>query len=1229
MFKVTFLIFLSSFITSSYSEEIKVIVECNVPVPMRDGTILRADVHRPDHGGPYPVLVQRTPHGKKGFFDDFVKAGYIVVSQDARGRYESGGTFKGYFTPRELTHDAEDGYDTVEWAARVSGSNGKVGTFGTSYDALFQWRLAPLRPPSLYAMSACSIMAHFDNDHGAFRPLFFAFGNIYVPDMRRRANRPGVHTVIEARTLWSQGESEKWLNWLPWLELPREVFEDETEAVRHWLKNKHIDPWRHDEGCKEIAVPNLDVVGWYDHAHGNMLLYQTMAKEAKSEIARKGSRLIIGPWTHSLGHRYVGDMDFGSNAERNITALRIRWFDYWLKGVPNGVDKDSSVRIFVMGDNGWRDEEGWPLKRAEEKVFFIASDKRANSAGGDGRLIVEKPHPLGTNKYDYDPNDPVPTLGSSQFEVVIRTASDQRPLAERQDILVYQTQPLTERVEITGFPAVELYASTSAPDTDWFVRLIDVYPDGLALDVSQGFVRARYRNGLDKPELIHPGEVVKFLIRMKPMSNAFLPGHRIRLDITSSDFPNYDRHHNTAADQYADSVLAVAGQTVFHGGSQATRIILPWVSNPKEGVPVKEEDKPQTTPITYPLHQAATEGGIEQVKLLIAQDIGINVQNAEGDTPLCCAIQAKKPEASQLLIDAGADVNAGLWPPLYYAVDANDISTVEKLIARGANVNPPQFWTPLQQAPYSGSIEMVELLIDKGADIDVGPWTVWQGAIEKGRLDVMKLLIQRGLDLNTEEEKNGMALLSFAILVNANDEMIDFLLARGADLARIRNKSGLTVLHFLASNGYKKIDRLGPAIGDNVDVRDGVYGFTALHYAARSGHKDFAEVLIAHGADIKAKDKWDYQPIHWAAYHDRADIVELLIAKGADVNARTSLDQTPLQLAVPRRNTAAIEVLRKYSNQIDASTVINVTNSDKSYVVLERGDVRAVIVNNEPVDDGVLPGHRGGYSGVASLTHSARDKNLFVPFYAGLNFEHIHDGTVKPRDILFEPRQAPMQIRQIDEYTAELYQPPTPHWQLESWLRYQLLDDGAIEMTLECIPRARTFKNDYIGLFFASYIDKPESLDIHFLGRPADENSAVLRTPYGEPRWIRGVTPEHGKLPTHLAVDDNRNFDHDPNFPLTLVFNKSHYRYTEPWYYGVSHGMALVLMFRPDDNVRLSQSPSGGGSGNPAWDFQWFVPQYKVGQRYRFVMRAMYLPFESQQQIIRATTRHRADMEQQ
>jgi hypothetical protein len=291
------------------------------------------------------------------------------------------------------------------------------------------------------------------------------------------------------------------------------------------------------------------------------------------------------------------------------------------------------------------------------------------------------------------------------------------------------------------------------------------------------------------------------------------------------------------------------------------------------------------------------------------------------------------------------------------------------------------------------------------------------------------------------------------------------------------------------------------------------------------------------------------------------------------------------------------------------------------YITLERSDVKAVIVNNEPVDDGVLPGHRGGYSGVASLTHHFQKRNLFVPLYAGLNFEHIHDGTTQSRDILFEPRRAPMGIKQVDRYTVELHQSPTPHWQLESRLKYKLLEDGAIEMTLECIPHARTFKNDYIGLFFASYINQPKSLDIHFLGSPSNDVD-------GKPQWILGVTPAHGELSTHLALDDNRSFAHDSDFPLTLVFNRSNYRYSEPWYYGVSHGMAFVLMFRPRDYVRLSQSPSGGGKGNPAWDFQWFIPEYEIGRRYQFVMRAMYLPFESQDQIIQATAPHRVALGQ-
>jgi hypothetical protein len=295
------------------------------------------------------------------------------------------------------------------------------------------------------------------------------------------------------------------------------------------------------------------------------------------------------------------------------------------------------------------------------------------------------------------------------------------------------------------------------------------------------------------------------------------------------------------------------------------------------------------------------------------------------------------------------------------------------------------------------------------------------------------------------------------------------------------------------------------------------------------------------------------------------------------------------------------------------------TVPEEPYVVLARGAVEAIVVDNRAVDDAVLRGHRAGYSGLAALRHARRRENLFVAAYAGLNFEHIHDGTKQPWEVIFEPRKAPMELRRIDDHTAELYQRATPQWGLESCLRYELLPDGAIEMTLECIPRRRTFRNGYIGLFWASYIDRPSSGAIHFLGHPAGGDPT--------PRWIEATSPDHGVRATHLAADDRRDVPHDWGFPFSLVFSFSGIRYDEPWYYGVSHGMAYAQVFRPRDHVRLTQSPSGGGEGNPAWDFQAFIPDYEVGRRYTLVMRALYLPYESPEQVRRAIEPHRHALE--
>jgi len=293
---------------------------------------------------------------------------------------------------------------------------------------------------------------------------------------------------------------------------------------------------------------------------------------------------------------------------------------------------------------------------------------------------------------------------------------------------------------------------------------------------------------------------------------------------------------------------------------------------------------------------------------------------------------------------------------------------------------------------------------------------------------------------------------------------------------------------------------------------------------------------------------------------------------------------------------------------------IKFTVAKREHVTLRRGGVTAVIVNNQAGGEG-LPGHRAGYSGVASLTPTDQPRNIFVPAYAGLNFEHIHDGTTQSRDILFEPRRDPMELRIVNEHTVELYQAPTSTWGLESCHRYELLADGTIQMTFECIPRRRTFRNGYVGLFWASYINKPESLDIHFRGRPDQEPQAAVR-------WLRGVTPSHGVLSTHVGAEDKRQLKHDSDFPLTLAFNRSRYRFAEPWYFGVSHKMAAVYLFRTSDQIRLTQSPSGGGKGNPAWDFQFFIPNYEIGKRYKMVMRLMYTPYKSRDQIADLAARH-------
>ena len=324
-----------------------------------------------------------------------------------------------------------------------------------------------------------------------------------------------------------------------------------------------------------MEVPNLDFSGWYDHCNGSMRHLQLMQRRGRTERARSQTKLIAGPWNHpGLGSRAVAGIDFGPQAGLNLPDLIIRWFDRWLKGIDNGVDCDPAVRYFVMAGNRgrWRSADTWPPAEAKARKYRLSSGGDAGF-GGSGRLSTDGAEGAEADRFDYDPRDPVPTLWTKEW---FTGPSDRRQLEDRGDILCYRTEPLSEAVEIAGYPEAVLFVSSSAPDTDFFARLVDEHPPpGRALEVCYGMVRLRHRNSLDAEELLSPGEVVEVRIQLGPTACRFEAGHRIRLEITSSDFPNHDRNHNTGRNDLADTELAVAANAVHHSAQRPSRLALP------------------------------------------------------------------------------------------------------------------------------------------------------------------------------------------------------------------------------------------------------------------------------------------------------------------------------------------------------------------------------------------------------------------------------------------------------------------------------------------------------------------------------------------------------------------------------------------------------------------------------------------------------------------------------
>ena len=552
-----------------------IIVERDVDIPMRDGVVLRANVFRPDSPGRFPGIVQRTPYGKgEGGMDRYVRAGYVCLSQDSRGRYASEGDYVPFTV--EETGDAEDGYDTVEWFAEQPYCNGRIATIGRSYNAWMQWQLARLRPPHLVAMCACSIPLELtDVDWwGAFRPARRVHWWLcsMAPDMRKREGLSPPHTPAEAREIWAEVEQGRWLGHLPWMDIPGFLPARLAGFVEDWLRHPSRRPWKLDEVHREVEVPNLDFSGWYDHCGGTMRHLRLMQEHGRTAEAREQSKLIIGPWNHGgLGSRKMGNIDFGPGAEFDIEEVMLRWLDHWLRDADNGIKAEPAVRYFVMGSGEWKSAETWPPRGGDPLVYYLDSDGAASPAQHSGALRPEGATGAGYDEYVYDPRDPVPTLWTRQLFTV---PSDRRRLEYRRDILYYTTPPLEMDVEIVGYPEVFLSVSSSAPDTDFFARLVDEDPEGPAIEICHGMMRVRHRKSLDTEDLLEPGEICELHIELGPTACRFVARHRIRLEITSSDFPNHDRNHNTGGNDLTDTRLEAAHQRVHHSSAYASRLAV-------------------------------------------------------------------------------------------------------------------------------------------------------------------------------------------------------------------------------------------------------------------------------------------------------------------------------------------------------------------------------------------------------------------------------------------------------------------------------------------------------------------------------------------------------------------------------------------------------------------------------------------------------------------------------
>ncbi len=552
--------------------QIRTLVDAKVP--MRDGVALSADIFLPPHAEPAPTVLVRTPYGnntdlhiEKG--RKLASQGYAAVIQDVRGRWDSEGTYY------PVSNEADDGHDTVEWVAEQPWSTGKIGMAGGSYLGITQWTAAWRGSPHLTCIVPRVAPCDFYDS----------------PGYTNGALQLGVLATWGSRTHGRTAQNIEYEDWvrvfrtLPVADVTTEIGRD-LDFWKDWIRHPHYDdywkPSSNSEHWEHVVAPAYNMGGWFDlYSKATFDNWNELRLRGKSEEARQ-SQLIMGAWPHGLStSRVTGQVDFGADSMVDLDGEELRWFDYWLKGEQNGILDEPPLRLFIMGRNEWRSEHEWPLARTDWQQWYFHSQGAANTLNGNGSLSIDVPGDESSDSYTYDPNAPVPTLGGNNCcspHIVAWGPYDQQNIEMRQDVLCYTSEPLVEDVEVTGPIKVVLYAASDRPDTDWTAKLVDVHLDGRANSLCDGIVRARFREGRESSSLIDPGTVYEYEIDLWVIGNVFLAGHRIRVEISSSNFPRFDRNLNTGAENNGlEDRWELARQTVFHSKAYPSHILLPVI----------------------------------------------------------------------------------------------------------------------------------------------------------------------------------------------------------------------------------------------------------------------------------------------------------------------------------------------------------------------------------------------------------------------------------------------------------------------------------------------------------------------------------------------------------------------------------------------------------------------------------------------------------------------------